>query len=147
MLFNNHYHNHTIVKKEPDTVNHHHGPVTITEHRAPTDESIKIMKEMEQKVLENIISSIRSEDNYLNAAAFLVRDNLMGNWNIHVKYTYNKHQRVVKYSFDFLDIKQGMDYIILKTKEAIAEDIAQVIVNSTLFDIYRDLQNIVNEAR
>jgi hypothetical protein len=40
--------------------------VNIQEHRAPTDESVKLLNEMQEKALSNIIKSIRIDNNLLN---------------------------------------------------------------------------------
>lgn len=46
----------------------------VTEKRAPTDESIKILREMEEKMLNNIISMGKVEDNIFNAKWYIIQD-------------------------------------------------------------------------
>ncbi len=55
----------------PSTVNVHKH-----EHRAPTDESIKIYKELEKKALKNLISTTQLEDNTFNATWHVFRDHM-----------------------------------------------------------------------
>lgn len=46
--------------------------IKITEHRAPTDESIKLVNEMREKVLRDMVCSLVVEDNTLNAVMVFV---------------------------------------------------------------------------
>ena len=47
-------------------VNRHYNETTITEKRAPTDESVKLLKEMEEKAERKFIDRIDIETNILN---------------------------------------------------------------------------------
>ena len=49
-------------------------PQTIHEHRAPTDESIRLLKEMEDKVKDNFVTSIIVEENIVNGAITIESD-------------------------------------------------------------------------
>lgn len=49
----------------PDTVNVH-------EHKAPTDESIRLMEEMHDKALKNIIAKVKVDDNLVKGECFLL---------------------------------------------------------------------------
>ena len=46
---------------------------TITEKRAPTDESIRLLNEMQSKSLDNLISRISITNNIVNAEVLLFR--------------------------------------------------------------------------
>ncbi len=48
--------------------------IQVTEKRTPTDESIKILREMEEKMLNNIISMGKVEDNVFNAKWYIFHD-------------------------------------------------------------------------
>lgn len=56
--------NHTHVSL-PSTINVH-------EHKAPTDESVKLMEEMHDKALKNIIAKVKVEDNLVSGYVFLI---------------------------------------------------------------------------
>lgn len=43
--------------------------VTVTEKKAPTDDSIKLLNEFEEKARKNIIAKINIDENYLKAVA------------------------------------------------------------------------------
>ena len=44
--------------------------MNIHEHKAPTDESIRLMEEMHDKALKNIIAKVKVEDNLVNGEVF-----------------------------------------------------------------------------
>lgn len=41
---------------------HHHHRAEVHEHRAPTDESVKLLREMEKAALDRVLSTIHLED-------------------------------------------------------------------------------------
>lgn len=56
-----------------DTYNISSGPsrVDVHEHKAPTDESLKLLKEMEEKVLKSVIDRFRTPDNFVGEVTVL----------------------------------------------------------------------------
>lgn len=46
--------------------------VTIHEHRAPTDDSLRLCQEMEEKVLQRILCRLQANDNALNFRAIVL---------------------------------------------------------------------------
>ncbi len=68
-MFNHrHFHDH-------DNSTHINFPDTIKvhEHKAPTDESIRLMEEMHHKAIKNIIAHVKIEDNIVNGQCWAVR--------------------------------------------------------------------------
>lgn len=64
--------------------------VEVTEHRAPTDESIRLYKEMEEKAERNIITREVCLDNELKGiVVYVEQDSAYLNVNAHVKYSLN----------------------------------------------------------
>lgn len=57
-MLDKHYHSKMVTREVTKQVN-------IKEFRAPTDESLRLLSEMEQKVKERFISSIEVVDNFL----------------------------------------------------------------------------------
>ena len=47
--------------------------VTIHEHRAPTDESVRLLNEFEEKARKNIIHKISVNENNLNAVSIIFK--------------------------------------------------------------------------
>lgn len=48
--------------------------ITVNEHRAPTDESVKILNEMTEKALKNIVSNFSTTNNTLQATVAVYED-------------------------------------------------------------------------
>lgn len=59
------YHRHDNSVRFPDEIN-------INEHRAPTDESIKMWEEMQAKVVEKIIAKVDVRDNLVEGAVYAI---------------------------------------------------------------------------
>lgn len=49
--------------------------VYITEKKAPTDESVRLLNEMQEKAQGNIIATIKIDENHLKAIVIYFRDN------------------------------------------------------------------------
>jgi hypothetical protein len=59
-----------------DKSTHVHFPenINVHEHKAPTDESVRLLNEMQEKAVKNIIAAIRVEDNTVNGVAIAYQD-------------------------------------------------------------------------
>jgi hypothetical protein len=79
-----HKHDNSTHIRYPDTVNVH-------EHKAPTDESIRLMEEMHDKAIKNIIAKVKVEDNLVNGECFLVQQqwNPQNDFKIYFKFKIN----------------------------------------------------------
>lgn len=70
-----HYHSHqndySTNIKFPENINVH-------EHKAPTDESIRLMEEMHDKAMKNIIAKVKVDDNLISGHCFACEQP----WNI-----------------------------------------------------------------
>jgi hypothetical protein len=53
-----------------------HVTQTVHEHRAPTDESVRLLREMEQKARDQVVQAIRLEDSPIDCIVH-VQDNAM----------------------------------------------------------------------
>lgn len=50
--------------------------VTIHEHRAPTDDSIKLLNEFQDKALQNLIKTVPIKNNIIDGIVFLFESNV-----------------------------------------------------------------------
>lgn len=50
---------------------------TIVEHKAPTDDSIRLLNELREKTLQNIIDSIYVNNNVINFVGFILQDGML----------------------------------------------------------------------
>lgn len=53
--------------------------IEIHEHKSPTDESIRLMEEVHDKAIKNIIAKVKVEDNLINGECFFIDQP----WNMH----------------------------------------------------------------
>lgn len=72
---------------------------TIHEHRAPTDESVKLLMEMEQKALEKLLSITRLENNTLNAVWSTFQTFEDARFHIVCRYQLNGSANEIKFDF------------------------------------------------
>lgn len=62
--------NKTVIESGPRTITK-----TVHEHRAPTDDSVKLLREMEQSASDEIIKKFRVQDNVIKDAVVVVSKN------------------------------------------------------------------------
>lgn len=69
-LFNTHHHHF----RDNSSVTNIRFPETIQEHKAPTDESIRLMEEMHEKAIKNIIARVEVKTNLVSGEAFVIHN-------------------------------------------------------------------------
>ena len=90
-------------------------------HRAPTDESVKLLHEMEQKAQDKIEKTVRLESNTLNAVLHQMTDplNLDSVYVIQLDLNGNRHRCVIR--IDSLKNKEErIKYIVQELSNQIA---------------------------
>lgn len=70
--------------------------IEVTEHRAPTDDSIALLNEMTQKALDNIARQLTTGNNYLQITAFVYDDYRMQDRHWCAKLTLNGKDHVIE---------------------------------------------------
>jgi len=89
-----------ITNKETEHV-HHYDTVNITEKRAPTDLSVKLLNEFEEKAKNNIIAKIEIRENNVDAAAIYFHDDFCGDRvQFHIRFKMNGKEYVMRDSVD-----------------------------------------------
>jgi hypothetical protein len=75
--------------------------VTIHEHKAPTDKSVELLSEMQEKAKDKIIATIPIEENFLKAVVIYYEDEfLMDRVHYHIKFVLNGKEYIIK---DYID--------------------------------------------
>lgn len=88
------------------TTNHFHShkgteirfPDTIQEHKAPTDESIRLLNEMQDKAIQNLIAKVEVRDNLVEGVAWAMGNNYSTmdfDVQLFFKFKINGHEFVV----------------------------------------------------
>ena len=71
--------------------------VDITEKKAPTDESIKLLRELEQTAQDNIIKAIKVENNVFNGVVVHLNKESFGAREIlYIKFNFNGKEYIIK---------------------------------------------------
>jgi len=86
-------------------------PQTVHEHRAPTDDSVKLLREMEAAAQDSILSTYKFDDNVLNGIAVQT----LRSWgepgsDIHIRFTLNRKE------FRFKEQLADVDFAINREK-------------------------------
>ena len=79
--------------------------VDVHEHRAPTDESSKLLNEMREKTLKNLIAQFKVENNVLSGVVtYFAEDFCNGDYNVVLKFKLNNVDYTVSERIDKFDI-------------------------------------------
>ena len=82
----------TEVKQQPNYPQN----VNVKEEKAPTDESIRLLNEFEDKARKNFIKKFPIESNIFKGEVYLFRD-VEGDWiNVHIRYILNGEEVIIE---------------------------------------------------
>ena len=119
------------VRHGGDTHNHTHH---VTEKRAPTDDSVRLLREMENSAKEEVLKSIRLPSNEFSGVAHLMRDYLSCSTNVAVLFKLNGKDHKVLISFDdFMDdnIDKRIEKMVCEVSNYLARNILESTLNSS----------------
>ena len=100
----------------------------VTEKRAPTDESIRLLREMEKEALNKIIKNIDLSNNQFSARLLVFEDPLNLNSKGKVLFSLNGKKHELNMTFKFLESKEDM---INMCYDELAKYVAREIMIST----------------
>jgi len=111
---------------------------TVTENRAPTDESVRLLREMEQAARDKIIKSIELESNTVSGRVFVMKDYLSGMNNFAVVMDINGKRVEIKtstneYSSREAQIRQVYTSIAEQLTNVIMPDLVKMGINEGMF--------------
>lgn len=99
----------------------------IREYRAPTDESVKILREMETAAQEKVLEAIRLENSDMDGVLHAMKQPLSGDYLFKFIFLINGKKMTTDYTVHEWDFKKN-DYtwvqgLITKVAETIAQEI------------------------
>lgn len=109
----------TLIMPRVDGGTHHHHH---TEKRAPTDESVKLLREMEQAAQDKLDASIRLEANGFECVVQVFERMIDGDFAIVVHFSLNGNRHKVEYFHDPRHDYQSLGRGVLKS---VSEEIAR----------------------
>lgn len=103
---------------------------TIHEHRAPTDESIKIYKDMVEKAEKSVLDRFELRDNFLNCSMAILEK--VDNMSKRVVYKVVLNGKIIEGTLDIElnHLMLGRDEVIKMVYEKISKEITQQLFES-----------------
>lgn len=111
--------------------------VNVTERKAPTDDSIKMLKEMEEAVISKVVASVKVDDNKVNfnCTLFSTPINLGYHLVCQVSINGEMHKIDRKISHIFLkDQKEIVEFIYKIVLEEVAKILSRIITVGLIED-------------
>ena len=123
--------------------------VNITEKKAPTEESVRLLKEMKDKAQLNIIATIKIEENFLKAVAIYYRDEIvMNRMTYHIRFELNGKEYTIEDYIDNFEWRQEMSksYMGLGNEvifRALHKKFSEMVANELMKQSPDFLRNVV----
>lgn len=102
--------------------------VKTTEQRAPTDESLRLLKEMQEKARESILSAMRSGPNSFKCTTIVYPDYLSNTLHLRINFRLNEteHERDIELPNSARALNREAWMLLIR--DEIAKVIANIIV-------------------
>jgi hypothetical protein len=109
--------------------------VKHTEQRAPTDESIKLLNEFQEKALDNLVSQGRIENNSLHVEWSIYSQPYRGfQYYIAIRIKLNGTEHIIKFEVDKPRPEERADFLV-NIRNKIAERMATEILLESFNDV------------
>jgi len=102
----------------------------VHEHRAPTDESVKLLREMEAQAKAEVVKSIHLKDNTFDAKLYVVKEPLSMQRRYTIRFKLNNEKFEVEKSFNEFDFDE--ETAVREIHAAMSAKIAATILVSAL---------------
>jgi hypothetical protein len=106
------------IKRGPEFVS-----VDITEKRAPTDESVRLLREMEEAVEKRMLAAVRVNDTAFQCVVRMRDDHMMGDKVLMAIFSVNGKKMTATYTIPYI----GGDFETAVT--GLRDEVAKVIAN------------------
>lgn len=116
----------------------------IHEHKAPTDESIKILNEMQEKARKDLLASVKVENNIFSCVITLFQQEIMTNSHVFmVKFNLNGNEYFMEDRVSNTEIRRNpIEHVMRKIFEKVAEEITKKLFND--FSKTNDFSKMMN---
>jgi len=100
----------------------------VHEHRAPTDESIRIYKEMEDKAFDHLLSITKLDNNEFKATWHVFYEGITAHRKAVVRFMLNGKEHTTTISICDFEAHSGVsDFIVEKVREAMTRKMAEIL--------------------
>jgi hypothetical protein len=111
---------------------------TVTENRAPTDESVRLLKEMEEKAREKIIESIAVRDCQVECQILFERGYVDRSNHYTIVYSMNGERSKVKVMVHEYEFEAGLEkYVAERLRDTLAKDIATKMIGEAFVKVMK----------
>lgn len=127
----------TTIHQAPD---HIRAEISVTEKRAPTDESVRLLREMEAKAKAEVIKAVAVNDNLFNGVIHTMFDALSYQTTVRLVYSMNGKKLTTDYQIN--ESAKSENDSINGLIDAVARDIAIEILRKPLWDAMKSNHGI-----
>jgi len=114
-----------FISKGPSHVSH---STTVHEHRAPTDKSVELLKEFEEKAMAKIVETIVIRDTLVEGKAFLCSTFLGTEYDLRGYVKVNGEELEFGTKVKIMDVSRAKEAAAIFVLRATAEAVAQAFV-------------------
>lgn len=108
---------------------------TSIEQRAPTDDSVRLLKEMEDAVNQKVLNSIRFDNNELKGVCQILKNHLTGDNEVNILVELNGKKEITKVKLkEWLTKEQKIELLIKETSEFIAQKYLLFVFTNELYE-------------
>lgn len=110
--------------------------ITVKEYKAPTDESVKLLNEMTEKALNNIVKTFSTSNNTLQAKVAVYQDHRMQVNEFMCKFTLNGKDHMLRVEINAYETPD-MDSMVEKLYTKVCEKLAQELMQPFFQELKR----------
>jgi hypothetical protein len=125
----------TIVHRAGDQHHHHSSRTEVHEHRAPTDASVKLLREMEAAALAKILGNVRLEGCPVDCSVTYMRDPQNDEHRFFLRYKLGAATREVRHIYRqrmHLSDADAREDAALQLRDELAKDIANGLLDGPM---------------
>lgn len=133
------------VPMPPPTPVHHTTTVNIREHRAPTDDSVKLLQEMEKAAQDRLVANIRVSNNAFDCHVHVYKVVIQPDcFDCVVEWMLNEQRHTTKVQYTRNRMRGGdpIRQMVELVRDTLAKEIANAILTDAFNDVERDLYGL-----
>ncbi len=102
--------------------------VDVHEHRAPTDDSVKLLREMEEKSRDQIVGAFVTKSNELAGAVVFMKPSILAEYDVYIRFKLNGED------YEFKQVISDLEFYMSKIEayKMLAEKVASVIAKKLM---------------
>lgn len=121
--------------------------VTSHEHRAPTDESVRLLREMEDKARDSVFATLRCEASGFSCTAIVFEDHMTQDFTVRAKFTLGEtpYDVSIDVRFHKIGMETASDNLAQAVIKLIAQKVAEQITITALKDSWSFRKKLIRK--